>query len=424
MEREAQGVLRRHRPHGRDGRGDRAGLPAEGNRRGVVPVPAGGRARARRSSSASTTSSRRTRRRSRFSTSTRRRATRSWRGWRSCERRATTTRAPVARRAAARPRAGDGQHDVSAARLRPRVRDGRRDVRRAARGVGRVRGSADHLGCAELQLPASVRRLASCASWTAAEPPWKPEAASWNPTAMQDSSRHREAGPRRPRPRRQGHRARAARRGHGGHLHRACARRRSRSSAAALQEDADVIGLSILSGAHMHICPRVMELLKEKGLDDVLVVVGGIIPDVDIPKLQAMGVDGHLPARARRCRTSSTSSRRTSGRAPRRDLAERVQPTSPFCQRPAATNRRLRLPPSVGSRPAPGRRGATFPSRRRNSPSGASRPERARRETRVGARELPSALAAAQIAVRRVAAVAVDAAAPSGRSRSRCSRSA
>ncbi len=62
--------------------------------------------------------------------------------------------------------------------------------------------------------------------------------------------------------------------------------------AAALQEDADAIGLSILSGAHMHICPRVMELLKEKGLDDVLVMVGGIIPDVDIPKLQAVGVKG------------------------------------------------------------------------------------------------------------------------------------
>jgi methylmalonyl-CoA mutase C-terminal domain/subunit len=61
---------------------------------------------------------------------------------------------------------------------------------------------------------------------------------------------------------------------------------------AALQEDADVIGLSILSGAHMHICPRVMELIKEKGLDDVLVVIGGIIPDVDIPKLQAIGVRG------------------------------------------------------------------------------------------------------------------------------------
>src|SRR5690606_12325189 len=61
---------------------------------------------------------------------------------------------------------------------------------------------------------------------------------------------------------------------------------------AALQEDADVIGLSILSGAHMHICPRIMELLREQGLDDVLVVVGGIIPDVDVPKLNAIGIDG------------------------------------------------------------------------------------------------------------------------------------
>ena len=61
---------------------------------------------------------------------------------------------------------------------------------------------------------------------------------------------------------------------------------------AALQEDADVIGLSILSGAHMHICPRVMALLTEKGLADVLVVVGGIIPDVDVPKLNAIGISG------------------------------------------------------------------------------------------------------------------------------------
>jgi methylmalonyl-CoA mutase, C-terminal domain len=59
---------------------------------------------------------------------------------------------------------------------------------------------------------------------------------------------------------------------------------------AALQEDADVIGLSILSGAHMHICPRVMELLRERGLNHVIVVVGGIIPDVDIPKLKTMGI--------------------------------------------------------------------------------------------------------------------------------------
>lgn len=62
--------------------------------------------------------------------------------------------------------------------------------------------------------------------------------------------------------------------------------------AAALQEDADVIGLSILSGAHMHICPRVMALLHQNGLDDVIVVVGGIIPDVDIPKLNGIGVRG------------------------------------------------------------------------------------------------------------------------------------
>ena len=62
--------------------------------------------------------------------------------------------------------------------------------------------------------------------------------------------------------------------------------------AAALQEDADAIGLSILSGAHMHICPRLMALLRERGMDDVLVVVGGIIPDVDIPRLRELGISG------------------------------------------------------------------------------------------------------------------------------------
>ena len=63
-------------------------------------------------------------------------------------------------------------------------------------------------------------------------------------------------------------------------------------ASAALQEDADVVGLSILSGAHMHICPRLMQLLRDKGMDDVLVVVGGIIPDVDIPRLREIGVKG------------------------------------------------------------------------------------------------------------------------------------
>ena len=61
---------------------------------------------------------------------------------------------------------------------------------------------------------------------------------------------------------------------------------------AALQEDADVIGLSILSGAHNHIAPKLMALLTDKGLDDVLVLIGGIIPDVDIPRLEAIGVKG------------------------------------------------------------------------------------------------------------------------------------
>jgi methylmalonyl-CoA mutase C-terminal domain/subunit len=61
---------------------------------------------------------------------------------------------------------------------------------------------------------------------------------------------------------------------------------------AALQEDVDVIGLSILSGAHNAIVPRVMDLLKQNKMDDVLVLVGGIIPDQDLPQLKEKGVAG------------------------------------------------------------------------------------------------------------------------------------
>jgi methylmalonyl-CoA mutase, C-terminal domain len=61
---------------------------------------------------------------------------------------------------------------------------------------------------------------------------------------------------------------------------------------AALQEDVDVVGLSILSGAHLALCPRVVELLRAQGMEDVLVVVGGIIPDQDVPVLQQAGVHG------------------------------------------------------------------------------------------------------------------------------------
>ena len=60
--------------------------------------------------------------------------------------------------------------------------------------------------------------------------------------------------------------------------------------AAAIQEDVDVVGMSCLSGAHNHLFPRVVELLKAQGADDVLVVGGGTIPDSDIPELQAKGV--------------------------------------------------------------------------------------------------------------------------------------
>jgi methylmalonyl-CoA mutase C-terminal domain/subunit len=60
--------------------------------------------------------------------------------------------------------------------------------------------------------------------------------------------------------------------------------------AAAVQEDVDVIAMSCLSGAHAYLFPRVMELLKEKGIEDILVLGGGIIPEEDIPALQTAGI--------------------------------------------------------------------------------------------------------------------------------------
>ena len=61
---------------------------------------------------------------------------------------------------------------------------------------------------------------------------------------------------------------------------------------AALQEDVDVVGLSILSGAHLTLCPKVVELLREQGQQNVLVLVGGIVPDEDIEKLKTAGIEG------------------------------------------------------------------------------------------------------------------------------------
>jgi len=61
-------------------------------------------------------------------------------------------------------------------------------------------------------------------------------------------------------------------------------------AAAAAQEDVDVIGLSILSGAHNTLCPRLLELLRAKGMSDVVVLIGGIIPEADISELKQAGV--------------------------------------------------------------------------------------------------------------------------------------
>ena len=63
---------------------------------------------------------------------------------------------------------------------------------------------------------------------------------------------------------------------------------------AAIQEDVDVVGISILSGAHMTVFPRVLSLLAEKGANDILVVGGGVIPDEDVVALTAMGVKAIL----------------------------------------------------------------------------------------------------------------------------------
>ena len=66
----------------------------------------------------------------------------------------------------------------------------------------------------------------------------------------------------------------------------------------ALQEDVDVIGLSIMSGAHIPICKKLMEMMIEKEIGDKLVVVGGVIPSKDIPVLKEMGVNGVFPGGA------------------------------------------------------------------------------------------------------------------------------
>jgi methylmalonyl-CoA mutase, C-terminal domain len=61
-------------------------------------------------------------------------------------------------------------------------------------------------------------------------------------------------------------------------------------ASSAIQEDVDVIGLSVLSGAHNTLCPQLMSLLRDKGMNDVMVLLGGIIPEADIPRLKKVGI--------------------------------------------------------------------------------------------------------------------------------------
>jgi methylmalonyl-CoA mutase C-terminal domain/subunit len=63
----------------------------------------------------------------------------------------------------------------------------------------------------------------------------------------------------------------------------------------AVQEDVDVVGMSIMSGAHIPICRKLMELAREKGIDDKMMLVGGVIPNRDIPVLEEIGMNGIFP---------------------------------------------------------------------------------------------------------------------------------
>jgi len=63
----------------------------------------------------------------------------------------------------------------------------------------------------------------------------------------------------------------------------------------AVQEAVDVIGLSIMSGAHLPICKKLLEMMKSAGIEDIPVIVGGVIPKLDMPKLKEMGIEGVFP---------------------------------------------------------------------------------------------------------------------------------
>ena len=185
---------------------------------------------------------------------------------------------------------GSGGADGADPRGRAGICDSGRDVRRAAGRLGRIRGTHGVL---------SVPRVAQCRN-TARPHCRNVESEGGQPIAEGDLIPMTE----RPirvviaKPGLDGHDrgakviARALRDAGMEVIYTGLRQTPEQVASAALQEDADVIGLSILSGAHMHVCTRLMELLRASGLDDVLVVVGGIIPDQDIPRLRDLGVRG------------------------------------------------------------------------------------------------------------------------------------
>lgn len=85
---------------------------------------------------------------------------------------------------------------------------------------------------------------------------------------------------------------------------------------AALQEDVDVIGVSILSGAHLTLLPRIATLMRERGLDDVALVVGGVIPDEDVPALREIGVAEIVGQEATPDEVAAAVRRAAAGRPP------------------------------------------------------------------------------------------------------------
>ena len=108
----------------------------------------------------------------------------------------------------------------------------------------------------------------------------------------------------------------------------------------AIQEDADAVGISILSGAHMTLVPRILDGLKENGVDDVLVLVSGTIPNDDAEELKGKGVAAVFTPGAPTSESSTTCSRRSRPRPPAQLRAIDATPTSRRCARAG------RFPPS------------------------------------------------------------------------------